>query len=118
MASIQRSKYPPGSRYATLLLQLCARLQKTGGSAVGTVIFNVPMRNGIPLTPWKGDEVTAYRFSPLRGLTEKYYTVHFTSKQTGNALWFVNLKGDTTQEERNRLADVFMDLINTQREGA
>jgi hypothetical protein len=90
-------------------------LKESGGGLFG-VQFNVPLRNGQALGPWKGDEVTAFRFSPIKGLTaEKYYTVHFVSSNSGNALWFVNLKGDTTQEERNRLAEVFMDLINTQR---
>ena len=89
-------------------------LKASGGGLFG-VQFNVPMRNGEVLKPWKGDEVTAFRFSPEMTIPEKHYTVHFTSKHSGNALWFVKLKGDTTQEERNRLAEVFMDLINTQR---
>jgi hypothetical protein len=93
-----------------------ARIElKEAGGGLFTTIMNTPMRAGQRLGPWKGDEVTAFRFSPLRGLTHKHYTVHFTSKVSGNALWFVNLEGDTTQEERNRLAEVFMDLINTQR---
>ena len=73
------------------------------------------MRNGTALGPWTGDELTAFRFSPEMTIPEKHYTVHFTSKNSGNALWFVKLKGGTTQEERNRLAGVFMDIINTQR---
>lgn len=89
-------------------------LKAAGGGLFG-IKFNMPLQSGMPLGPWKGDEVTAFRFSPMKNFPEKYYTVHFTSKNSGNALWFVNLKGDTTQEERNRLAEVFMDLINTQR---
>lgn len=89
-------------------------LKEAGGGLFG-VTFNVPMQNGKSLGPWKGDEVTTYRFSPQVIFPIKHYKVHFISKYSGNALWFVNLKGDTTQEERNRLAEVFMDLINTQR---
>lgn len=91
-----------------------AALKEVDGGLFG-VIFNTPLRNGQPLREWVGDPLDAYRFSPQRGLAEKYYTAYFTSSNSGNSLWFVNLKGDTTQEERNRLAEVFMDLINTQR---
>jgi hypothetical protein len=90
------------------------QLKEAGGGLFG-ITFNVPIQNGKTLAPWKGDEVTAFRFAPQSAFPTKHYTVRFTSKQSGNALWFVNLKGDTTQEERNRLAEVFMDLINTQR---
>ena len=89
-------------------------LQAVGGGLFN-ITFNGPMQNGSTLGPWKGDEVTAYRFFPEVLFPLKHYKVHFTSKHSGNTLWFVNLKGDTTQEERNRLAEVFMDLINTQR---
>ena len=88
---------------------------KEAGGGLFNITYNVPMQHGTPLGPWKGDAVTAYRFSPQMTMPEKHYTVHFTSKHSGNSLWFVKLKGDTTQEERNRLAEVFMDLINTQR---
>ena len=88
-------------------------LKETSGGLFG-VTFNTPIQNGHTLAPWRGDAVTSFRFTPMR-LLGNYYTVHFLSGNSDNALWFVNLKGDTTQEARNRLAEVFMDLINTQR---